>query len=58
MLRDCCSGTWWEEGGVRRSVSQFHEVVGHIADQLGGARFGTFIRFSGQVCSLRHTARR
>ncbi len=21
-------GTWWEEGGVRRTVSQLHEVVG------------------------------
>jgi len=36
---------------VRRSVSQFHEVVGHVADQLGGNKFGTFVRVSGQVCS-------
>ena len=21
-------GTWWEEGGVRRTVSQLHEVIG------------------------------
>jgi len=45
------SGTWWEAGGVRRSVSQFHEVVGHVADQLGGNKFGTFVRVSGQVCA-------
>ena len=48
-LRCPVSGTWWEDGGVRRTVSQFHEVVGHIADQLGGNRFDTFIRFAGQV---------
>ena len=26
-------GTWWEEGGVRRTVSQLHEVVGFFGGQ-------------------------
>ena len=104
-------GTWWEEGGVRRTISQcalhpapqstltptmcnlpselrfladlldeitlatdytfkttdvqiacvlaphdqlmlgcrFHEVCGHMADQLAGPRFGVFIRIASQV---------
>ena len=38
---------------MRRTVSQFHEVVGHMGDQLGGNRFGAFIRFAGQVPRIR-----
>lgn len=42
-------GTWWEEGGVRRTVSQFHEVMGFAGEQCGGRRFGVFVKIASQV---------
>jgi hypothetical protein len=45
-------GTWWEEGGVRRTVSQFHEVMGFAGERCGGRRFGAFVKVASQVGRL------
>lgn len=42
-------GTWWEKDGLRRTVSQFHEVMGWTGHQLGGRSFGIFVQIASQV---------
>lgn len=45
-------GTWWEKDGLRRTVSQFHEVMGWAGHQLGGRRFGIFVQIASQVSMI------
>ena len=37
---------------MRRTVSQFHEVMGFAGERCGGRRFGTFVKIASQVGRL------
>ena len=60
-------GTWWEEGGVRRTVTQLHEVIGFfggkwlqlrtqflVAISLLGTCIAQVVASAGNLYSIDH----